>query len=99
MSANPTINIEVAYALPEKQVIIPVNVDVGTTVGEAIAQSGIMQEFPQIDVDNRLSDWATSRMVNTARAPKLEGTSCVAAARACRTLDTGSSPTVPALTV
>ena len=52
MSANPTINIEVAYALPEKQVIIPVNVDVGTTVGEAIAQSGIMQEFPQIDVDN-----------------------------------------------
>ena len=53
MSAAETINIEVAYALPEKQVIIPVNVDAGTTIGGAIVQSGIMMEFPELDIEHR----------------------------------------------
>ena len=52
MSAVETINVEVAYALPEKQVIIPVNVDAGTTIGGAIVQSGIMIEFPDLDIEN-----------------------------------------------
>ena len=52
MSAVETINVEVAYAIPEKQVIIPVNVDVGTTIGGAIVQSGIMMEFPDLDIEN-----------------------------------------------
>lgn len=52
MSASNTINVEVAYALPEKQVIIPVNVDAGTTIGGAIVQSGIMLEFPELDVEH-----------------------------------------------
>ena len=47
-----TINIEVAYAEPDRQLIIPVNVDTGTTVGGAIVQSGILIEFPQLDVEN-----------------------------------------------
>lgn len=47
--ANKSINIEVAYALPDKQVIRAVNVDVGTTVGAAIVQSGIMMDFPELD--------------------------------------------------
>ena len=46
-----TINIEVAYAEPEKQLIVPVNVDAGTTAGGAIVQSGIMMEFPQLDIE------------------------------------------------
>lgn len=52
MSVVETINVEVAYAEPERQLIIPVNVDVGTTVGGAIVQSGIMLEFPELDVEN-----------------------------------------------
>lgn len=44
-----SINIEVAYALPEKQVIRAVNVDEGTTIGAAIVQSGIMLDFPELD--------------------------------------------------
>lgn len=52
MSVVETINVEVAYALPEKQVILPVNVDVGTTVGGAIVQSGIMMEFPDLDIEH-----------------------------------------------
>lgn len=44
-----SINIEVAYATPEKQVIRAVNVDTGTTIGAAIVQSGIMMDFPELD--------------------------------------------------
>ncbi len=47
-----TINVEVAYALPEKQVIRALNVDVGTTIGEAIVQSGIMMDFPELELEN-----------------------------------------------
>jgi putative ubiquitin-RnfH superfamily antitoxin RatB of RatAB toxin-antitoxin module len=52
VSVVETINVEVAYAEPDRQLIIPVNVDLGTTVGGAIVQSGIMMEFPELDVEN-----------------------------------------------
>ena len=47
-----TINVEVAYAESDRQLILPVNVDVGTTVGGAIVQSGIMIKFPELDIEN-----------------------------------------------
>ena len=47
-----TINVEVAYALPEKQVIRAVNVDAGTTIGAAIVQSGIMMDFPELELED-----------------------------------------------
>ena len=47
--AIESINVEVAYALPEKQIIRAVNVDAGTTIGAAIVQSGIMMDFPELD--------------------------------------------------
>ena len=46
-----SINVEVAYALPEKQVIRAVNVDAGTTIGAAIVQSGIMLDFPELETE------------------------------------------------
>ncbi len=46
-----SINVEVAYALPEKQIIRAVNVDAGTTIGAAIVQSGIMMDFPDLDIE------------------------------------------------
>jgi hypothetical protein len=52
VNAVDTINVEVAYALPEKQRILPVNVEAGTTIGGAIVQSGIMMEFPEMDLEN-----------------------------------------------
>ena len=42
--------VEVAYAKPEVQVIIPIKVSTGTTVEQAIQQSGILQDFPEIDL-------------------------------------------------
>ncbi len=47
-----SINVEVAYAEPKKQLILPVNVDLGTTAGAAIVQSGIMMKFPELDIEN-----------------------------------------------
>ncbi len=47
-----SINVEVAFALPEKQIIRTVNVDAGTTIGAAIVQSGIMMDFPDLELED-----------------------------------------------
>jgi len=46
------IPVEVAYATPEKQSLIALEVAEGTTALEAVKQSGIVDEFPEIDLDN-----------------------------------------------
>ena len=46
------ITVEVAYALPDVQVIIPVVVDTTTTIRDAIIRSGVAERFPEIDIDN-----------------------------------------------
>ena len=43
--------VEVAYARPDKQEVIPVNVPEGTTALEAVKLSGITSLFPEIDPD------------------------------------------------
>ncbi|WP_455366463.1 RnfH family protein [Kaarinaea lacus] len=43
--------VEVAYAKPDVQVIIPLFVDVGTTLEQAIQQSGVLDDFPEIDLN------------------------------------------------
>ncbi len=49
--SSESINVEVAYALPEKQLIRAVNIDAGTTLGAAIVQSGIMMDFPELELE------------------------------------------------
>lgn len=44
--------VEVAYARPEKQEIIPVQVPEGATALEAVKLSGITAIFPEIDADS-----------------------------------------------
>ncbi len=50
MVPGDKITIEVAYALPDKQVLRALEVEEGTTVAEAIGLSGIQDEFPDIDL-------------------------------------------------
>jgi len=45
-------HVEVAYARPDKQEIIPVRVPDGTTAVEAVKLSGIAAIFPEIDADS-----------------------------------------------
>ena len=44
------ITIEVAYAAARSQTILRLRVKSGTTVGEAIKQSGMLEQFPEIDL-------------------------------------------------
>ncbi|MDO6443229.1 RnfH family protein [Marinobacter sp. 2_MG-2023] len=44
--------VEVAYARPDKQEIIPVQVPEGATALEAVKLSGITAIFPEIDADS-----------------------------------------------
>jgi putative ubiquitin-RnfH superfamily antitoxin RatB of RatAB toxin-antitoxin module len=46
------IGVEVAYALPHEQAIIPLEVPEGTTVAEAARRSGIADRFQGIDLDH-----------------------------------------------
>lgn len=43
--------VEVAYALPHQQVILPLAVAPGTTAQSAIEASGILTKFPEIDIN------------------------------------------------
>lgn len=52
VSGQGSIRVEVAYALPHKQAIVPVEVAPGTTVLEAAQQSGISDKFDGIDLEN-----------------------------------------------
>jgi putative ubiquitin-RnfH superfamily antitoxin RatB of RatAB toxin-antitoxin module len=47
---NRHIEIEVVYALPEKQVVRQVRVHEGTTAEQAVRLSGILELFPEIDL-------------------------------------------------
>lgn len=42
--------VEVAYALPKQQIIVPINVAEGTTAEAAVIASGILEKFPEIDL-------------------------------------------------
>jgi len=42
--------VEVAYALPNKQSLISIEVESGSTLKEAIEASGILETFEQIDL-------------------------------------------------
>lgn len=45
------ISVEVAFARPDKQEIITLNVEEGTTAVDAVRCSGIIAVFPEIDPD------------------------------------------------
>lgn len=47
------ITVEVAYALPNQQLIIPIQVEAGSTAEAAIQASGILQKFPEIDLNTQ----------------------------------------------
>ena len=52
MTESNSINVEVAYALPDEQSILVLQVPEGTSVIEAARQSGITGKYEGIDLDN-----------------------------------------------
>ena len=49
MASDAYITVEVAYATPQRQRIIEVSVAHGTSALDAVLQSGIAREFPEIE--------------------------------------------------
>lgn len=41
--------IEVAYALPDRQELIELDLDAGATVADAVRASGLAERYPEID--------------------------------------------------
>lgn len=50
MSTAADIRVEVAYALPHQQVLLQLGLPQGITVESAILQSGVLNQFPEIDL-------------------------------------------------
>jgi putative ubiquitin-RnfH superfamily antitoxin RatB of RatAB toxin-antitoxin module len=44
--------VEVVFALPERQVLLPVNLSDGATVADALEVSGIARHFPDENLDS-----------------------------------------------
>jgi len=44
------IPVEVTYALPDRQALLALEVPVDASIADAIAQSGILEQFPEIDL-------------------------------------------------
>ena len=50
MANAEKIHVEVAYALPDKQVILALAVEPGATLEQVIRASGILEQFPEINL-------------------------------------------------
>lgn len=63
------ITVEVAYALPNKQALLQVVIEKGSTVEQAILSSSIMRRFPEIDLtSSKVGIW--SRACKLSDTPK-----------------------------
>lgn len=50
MSINENIRVEVTYALPQRQEVVPLTLPPGTTLQQAVEASGLLVQYPEIDV-------------------------------------------------
>jgi len=61
------INVEIAYALPEVQRIISLQVKEGIELADAVKASGMLEEFPDINLDtDKVGIFGKLKKSNTA---------------------------------
>lgn len=66
-NSGELIPVEVAYATPEKQHLLKLDIPAGSTAAEAIERSGICRLCPEIDLDQaRIGIW---NKLSTLEAP------------------------------
>lgn len=68
---NGLLEVEVVYASPERQRLIGLRVPLGTTALEAVRRSGILQEFPEIDM-SKASFGIFSKLLDGRSNPKAD---------------------------
>jgi putative ubiquitin-RnfH superfamily antitoxin RatB of RatAB toxin-antitoxin module len=47
-----SIIVEVVYALPKEQTLLAFSATEGTSVRDAILQSGLLEQYPKLDIEN-----------------------------------------------
>ena len=52
--AEATIEVQVCYALPDSSFLRSLSVPAGTTIEQAVAQSGLLQAIPGIDLASNM---------------------------------------------
>lgn len=62
------IRVEVAYALPDRQILIPLQLDAGTTAMQAVELSGIVEEVEGLDLTT-VSMGIYSRLLDGRSSP------------------------------
>ena len=66
MSDSEMIHVEVAYARPDEQVILGLDAEKGITLEQAIIQSGVLEQFPDIELGkNKVGIFAKLAKLNT----------------------------------
>ncbi|MCK5893422.1 MAG: RnfH family protein [Endozoicomonadaceae bacterium] len=73
LEAVSKILVEVAYAQPDKQAIIPVTVPAGATLLDAAVASGIVDQFPEIDLDTAKMGMFGTAVAKPHEQPLKEG--------------------------
>jgi uncharacterized protein len=68
MAGDGLVAIEVVYARPEEQVVIALNVPVGTTAGEAVERSGLATRFAEIGGEKKLGVFGKAVAADTPLA-------------------------------
>ncbi|WP_017444611.1 RnfH family protein [Gayadomonas joobiniege] len=63
------ITVEVAYALPTRQSLLEIHVAAGTDIKTCIEQSGILEQYPEIDLKkNKVGIWSrTCKLTDTVK--------------------------------
>ncbi len=61
-----TINIELVYIKPDSQSILKLDVDKGTTIQQALESSGLLEQFPEIDLNvNKVGIYSKIKPLDT----------------------------------
>ena len=66
MASADEIAIEVVYAIPEQAYVVPLKVKKTTTIRQAIELSGLLQQYPEIDLhQNKVGIYSKLKELNT----------------------------------
>ena len=66
MVKRDTAHIQLCYALPEQAVVIDLDIEPGCTLEQAISQSGLLTQFPEIDLtQNKIGIYGKLKPLDT----------------------------------
>ena len=66
MVKSDTVHVQLCYALPEQAVVIDLDIEVGCTLEQVIAKSGLLAQFPEVDLtQNKIGIYGKLKPLDT----------------------------------